>query len=483
MVPIACAGALLGWLSEQGFGSRLTVLKDKYGDLHMPLFVLPQWEADVSQARPIFVASVSIAFVAVLESLISGKIADGMTKTTMQSRQEVFATAAANIAAGVAGGLPTTAALARTALNINAGATSRLSGVFNAVFTLLIGMFALPLFGHLPLCIVAAMLFQVAVAMVDLKHLKHALVLDRGAFFLTLLVGALCVIFDPTEAIVIGGAIGLLRIIESIATGYGEVTISRDLQSADRLDLIAFDSAAAASVDEGMVINAWRRLVGRSRQSTQQSLEATLDREREKPLAVSTDLTHGTHAAPADLTDTVIYRVVGALTYIDGLRHCRRLRRFDASKHLIVSFRFCRYVDLDGLDALEECLGEVMQAKRSVEMNNNGSGGARSYAVLLAGIQPGSVVNTLLSKSVWFQRDFVDRGRVFASVEDAVAFLRQASSSSSAQGPAAQGNALPNGLSSSTDMPAGANNFSASTPSGRRAVAAAARRNIDEDVY
>ena len=59
------------------------------------------------------IASMSIAFVGVLESLISGKIADALTKTTMKQRQECFAVAAANLASGMAGGIPATACIGK----------------------------------------------------------------------------------------------------------------------------------------------------------------------------------------------------------------------------------------------------------------------------------------------------------------------------------------------------------------------------------
>ena len=101
----------------------------------------------------VMVASLSVAFVGVLESLISGRIADGLTRTTMDQRQEVFALALANVAAGCAGGLPTTAALARTALSVRSGASSRLAGIFTSIFTLLLGLVMLPFLGYLPLCV------------------------------------------------------------------------------------------------------------------------------------------------------------------------------------------------------------------------------------------------------------------------------------------------------------------------------------------
>ena len=59
-----------------------------------------------------------VAFIAILETLISARIADGMTKTEHNQRREVISIGIANAISGIMGGIPATAALARTALNI-----------------------------------------------------------------------------------------------------------------------------------------------------------------------------------------------------------------------------------------------------------------------------------------------------------------------------------------------------------------------------
>jgi SulP family sulfate permease len=66
----------------------------------------------------VLTSSVGVAFIAILETLISARIADGMTKTEHDQRQEIFAIGLANILSGIMGGMPATAALARTALSI-----------------------------------------------------------------------------------------------------------------------------------------------------------------------------------------------------------------------------------------------------------------------------------------------------------------------------------------------------------------------------
>ena len=58
-----------------------------------------------------------IILVAVLETLITAKIADKVTNTRFDTRKEMFSLSLSNILCGLMKGLPVTAALARTAVN------------------------------------------------------------------------------------------------------------------------------------------------------------------------------------------------------------------------------------------------------------------------------------------------------------------------------------------------------------------------------
>lgn len=66
------------------------------------------------------------------------------------------ALAYSNISAGIFGGLPVTAALARTALNVKSGAKHRTSALINGVLVALIALLIFSLFKYLPLPVVAA---------------------------------------------------------------------------------------------------------------------------------------------------------------------------------------------------------------------------------------------------------------------------------------------------------------------------------------
>lgn len=65
----------------------------------------------------VFRSSLMVSVIAILETQIAAKILDGATGTAFDSKQEVLGTAATNLAAGFAGGLPICGAMARMTLN------------------------------------------------------------------------------------------------------------------------------------------------------------------------------------------------------------------------------------------------------------------------------------------------------------------------------------------------------------------------------
>lgn len=66
----------------------------------------------------ILVGSFKVSFVAVLETLISGRIADNKTNTRFDQSKEIFGMSIANIFCGLMGGTPCTGVLIRTNVNI-----------------------------------------------------------------------------------------------------------------------------------------------------------------------------------------------------------------------------------------------------------------------------------------------------------------------------------------------------------------------------
>ncbi len=157
-------------------------------------------------------SALAVATLAALESLLSAKIADRLVgaKERHDSDRELFGQGLANLVVPFFGGVPATAALARTAVNVRNGAQSRLAAASHAVFLAVI-VLALPtLVAQIPLAALAGVLFATTAHMVKPSELRA---LARESKLDALLLAATfvaTVLLDLISAVLIGLALFLV---------------------------------------------------------------------------------------------------------------------------------------------------------------------------------------------------------------------------------------------------------------------------------
>lgn len=124
--------------------------------------------------------AMSVAILSGVESLLSAVVADNMAPAfgRHDPDRELLGQGLANLVAPIMGGMPATAAIARTATGIRNGATSRLAGVAHAVTVLAITLLFSGLGAQIPLSALAAILIVVAWNIADFPEVTHLL---RGA--------------------------------------------------------------------------------------------------------------------------------------------------------------------------------------------------------------------------------------------------------------------------------------------------------------
>ncbi len=144
-----------------------------------------------------------------IESLLSAKVADGMTGRRHRSNMELVAQGVANVASAVFGGISVTGTIARTATNVRAGANSPVAGMLHALFLLLFMLFAAPLASFIPLSALAGVLIVVSINMFDGREFAKLLSGWRtGAVLLTTF--GLTLFIDLTFGIVGGCVVAAL---------------------------------------------------------------------------------------------------------------------------------------------------------------------------------------------------------------------------------------------------------------------------------
>src|SRR5690606_16377341 len=127
---------------------------------------------DLGAVGSLLPAAFAVCALAALESLLSATVADGMTVGQRHDPdRELFGQGLANLAAPVFGGVPATAAIARTAVNVRSGAGSKLAALTHAVVLLVVVSAFAPLVGSIPLAALAGVLLATTVRMVEVTSL------------------------------------------------------------------------------------------------------------------------------------------------------------------------------------------------------------------------------------------------------------------------------------------------------------------------
>ena len=155
-------------------------------------------------------AAIACAVLSLVESSSVARTLAARSGQRLDMAAEFSGQGLANIAAAFSGGYPVSGSLARSALNQQGGAQSRLSALFCGLLMLAVLLFLGPVVNQTPIASLAGLLFVLAADLIDtgrIRMILHGTLGDRAAF-LTTLVGTWLVPLD--QAIYIGVGISIL---------------------------------------------------------------------------------------------------------------------------------------------------------------------------------------------------------------------------------------------------------------------------------
>ena len=322
VVIVAPIGILVGYITDlmfrNGMGNiKLDTLQSSFGTLEFQLFNLPK----ISEINPadffnpiLLQAAFVVAIIASLETLITAKLADKMTGTKFVAGKELQGLGLANIVSGLFGGLPATGVFLRTGLNIKNGATHKVSQLLSGIFTLVLALLFLPAFNYLPLAVIAAILVKVSLGLIELKELKRYLDFDKASLTVAILVAGITLIEDASIGVLVGVAISLLLFVDKLSKGEFEATF-----------------------------NVQNKII---------------------------ECTHGNcFTCSSKEVDVIVYSIEGIMAYVDAGKHRENFEKMEnmaSLKTVIIRMRDLFYLDLDGLDLLEEAVLELRKKSKTV---------------------------------------------------------------------------------------------------------------------
>jgi SulP family sulfate permease len=162
--------------------------------------------------------AVSIAALGMIESLLCGASAGRMKGEKLNAGTELIAQGIGNLLLPFFGGVPATAAIARTSVAVKAGGQTRLVSVIHSV-VLLLSMFALGgIMSKIPLCALAGVLMVTAWRMNEWHVIKDIFRKRIASAMMQFGITMACtVVFDLTIAIVIGVLFSVLTFVVKVS--------------------------------------------------------------------------------------------------------------------------------------------------------------------------------------------------------------------------------------------------------------------------
>ncbi len=205
------AVAWLGRLSVDTIDSRFGGVPSGLPAFHLPAF-------DPSLVLTLLSPALTVAMLGAIESLMSAVVADRMSGDRHNPNVELIGQGIANIVSPLFGGLPATGAIARTATNIRSGARTPVAGIIHALTLLGVLLVGAPLAGHVPMAVLAAILFVVAWNMGEWHEIPALLRQTKTDISVWAVTFGLTVFADLTVAVEVGMILAALLYIRRVSS-------------------------------------------------------------------------------------------------------------------------------------------------------------------------------------------------------------------------------------------------------------------------
>lgn len=136
-----------------------------------PALSFPQVPFDGETLSIILPYAVSLAFVGLLETLLTSRVVDGMTDSVSNKNRECCAQGVGNFVCGLIGAMPGCAMMGQAIANVESGGRGRLSTLVSGVLLACLLGFGSAVLGAVPLAALIAVMIYVSITTFDWKNL------------------------------------------------------------------------------------------------------------------------------------------------------------------------------------------------------------------------------------------------------------------------------------------------------------------------
>jgi MFS superfamily sulfate permease-like transporter len=170
-------------------------------------------EMNRDQIELLLSVSASCAVMILTQSAATSRIYAAKHYETVDENLDLYGLSAANAAAALSGGFVVNGSPTQTAMMEDAGGRSQLAQVSTAVVVGVVLLFLTGPLQHLPTCVLGAMVFLVAMRLIDLKELKNIRSESPQEYALAVMTAAVVVLVGVEEGIVLAMVVSLARVV------------------------------------------------------------------------------------------------------------------------------------------------------------------------------------------------------------------------------------------------------------------------------
>jgi SulP family sulfate permease len=207
LILVATAAYLFGW-SQAAPEAKPAIALIETVPARLPQPHIPEfkwsWLGELSGS------AFAIAFLGLLEALAIAKAIAHKSGQRLDYNRQCLAEGVGNLVGGFFHCMPGSGSLSRTAINYQAGAATRFSGVFTAVFIALAILIFSPLTAYIPKAALAGLLVVAAARLIDIPRLRYTLRGSRCDAFLLLTTAVAALAIGVEFSILIGVVLSVL---------------------------------------------------------------------------------------------------------------------------------------------------------------------------------------------------------------------------------------------------------------------------------
>lgn len=183
---------------------------------------------NVDLIRQLLTGAVAVAAIGLVETMAIAKSVASQTRQRLDSNQEFVGQGMGNALTGIFSGYPVAGSFSRTAVNLGAGAQTRVAAVLSSLFVLLAMQFLGPFTRYLPLSALAGVLIVTAFRMIDQVEMRRIMKGSTGDA-LIMVVTFLGTLFLPIEtAVLVGILLSFIRYVMRTSTPRVQAVVPDD---------------------------------------------------------------------------------------------------------------------------------------------------------------------------------------------------------------------------------------------------------------